>query len=139
MLFFITTIIAASGALAAPMTNDAQVHDTTVDLTSRSAPLADNTSACSGYNDAFWNVDASAFTVKIGRPYLGGSRCGLIKEKVAQDFDLTGLKCKGAKDNKNTVITIASNMKPANLAKINTALKNAYPEIDFNCPTALKR
>lgn len=139
MLLFITTILATSGALAAPMTKNAQVDITTVDVTSRSAPLADNTSSCSGYNDAFWNVDASAFTVTIGRPYLGGSRCGLIEEKIAQDFNLTGLKCKGSKDNTNTVITIASNMKAANLAKINTALNNAYPEIDFNCPTALKR
>lgn len=138
MRFFIITILAATGALAAPVSFLPQA-DSTVDLTTRSSALADNTSKCSGYNDAFWNVNTSAFSITIGRPYLGGGKCPAIKEKVAQDFTLSGLKCKGANNNKNTVITITSNMQAANLAKINKALKNAYPEIEFSCPTALRK
>ena len=138
MRFSITTILAATGALAAPVSINPQ-RDTTAELTTRSNTLANNTSKCSGYNDAFWNVNTSAFSVTIGRPYLGGGKCPTIKEKVAQDFTLSGLKCKGANDNKNTVITITSNMKAANLANINKALKNAYPEIEFSCPTQLRK
>ncbi|KAM3422198.1 hypothetical protein BST61_g2564 [Cercospora zeina] len=133
MRFDFTTLLAASGALAAPFVLDTTTESPSA-LVARGEALAPDTAKCLGYRNSFWDINQSIFQITIGRPYLGGSRCGLIEDKVAKFFHVDGLTCKGAKDNKNTVIQIKSNMDDKNLQNINKGLKNAYPEISFDCP-----
>ncbi|KAF2214258.1 hypothetical protein CERZMDRAFT_82993 [Cercospora zeae-maydis SCOH1-5] len=133
MRFEFTAIFAATGALAAPFVLNTTTESSAA-LVARGKKLAPDTAKCLGYRNSFWDINQSIFQVTIGRPYLGGSRCGLIEDKVAEFFHVDGLTCKGAKDNKNTIIHIKSNMGDTNLQHINEGLKNAYPEINFDCP-----
>ncbi|KAI5364720.1 hypothetical protein Slin15195_G042580 [Septoria linicola] len=137
MRFHLTAIFAATTALAAPLSLGTTQDRT--ELTPRSTAIPVNTSSCSGYNNAFWNINQSAFSITIGRPYLDGSKCDLVKDKITRSFKVQGFKCQGASDKKNTVLKIKSNMNAANLAKVNKALHDAYPEIQFNCPTSLRK
>ncbi|KAF7190409.1 hypothetical protein HII31_08262 [Pseudocercospora fuligena] len=131
MRFQLTTLLAATAVLSAPI-EPAEVEP--VSLIARGV-VAPNQSTCSGYRDAFVNIGTSAFKVTIGREYLGGGRCPELKAKVGKHFDLKGFRCSGANGNKNTVIAMTSNMDADNLANVNKALKAAYPEINFSCPT----
>ncbi|EME86793.1 uncharacterized protein MYCFIDRAFT_77388 [Pseudocercospora fijiensis CIRAD86] len=130
MRFHLTTLLAATAVLSAPIEPEAEP----VSLIARDV-VAPNQSTCIAYRDAFRNINTSAFKVTIGRPYLGGGRCPELKAKVGKHFDVKGLKCRGANGNKNTLIIMTSNMKAGNLANVNNALKAAYPEINFSCPT----
>ncbi|UJO25285.1 hypothetical protein CLAFUW4_14728 [Fulvia fulva] len=123
-----TTILFAltlTGALAAPAPA----------LEARGEIAADQ-SSCKGYQST-WNMNESIYQVVVGRPYLGGDRCPEIKSKVSAIYDLKRLKCSGSSKNKNTKLTIVSNMSQDNQYNINKALHNAYPEITFNCDTNL--
>lgn len=130
MRFQLTTLLAATAVLSAPIEPEVEP----VSLIARGV-VAPNQSTCSGYRDAFVNIGTSAFKVTIGREYLGGGRCPELKAKVGKHFDLKGFRCSGANGNKNTVIAMTSNMDADNLANVNKALKAAYPEINFSCPT----
>ncbi|GIZ38743.1 hypothetical protein CKM354_000214700 [Cercospora kikuchii] len=133
MRFEFTVLLAATGALAAP-TIPSTTTESPDELVKRGSALAYDTSSCKGFKNSFWDVNQSIFQVTVGRPYLGGSRCGLVEDKVTKFFHVDGFKCKGAKDNKNTILQIKSNMNHENIQQINVGLKNAYPEIDFDCP-----
>lgn len=137
MRFHLTTIFAATTALAAPLS--LTTTQTPIELTPRDTTIPPNTSTCSGYNNAFWNINQSAFSITIGRPYLDGSKCDIVKDKITQSFKVQGFKCQGTSDKQNTVLKIKSNMNAANLANVNKALNDAYPEIQFTCPTSLRK
>ncbi|KXT01022.1 hypothetical protein AC578_4452 [Pseudocercospora eumusae] len=130
MRFQLTILLAATAVLSAPIESEIEP----VSLIARGV-VAPNQSTCSGYRDAFVNIGTSAFKVTIGREYLGGGRCPELKAKVGKHFDFQKFRCSGANGNKNTVITMTSNMNADNLANVNNALKAAYPEINFSCPT----
>lgn len=121
---FTTALLAfsVSGTLAAPI-------DTRTTISSQAA--------CKGYNNGFWDVNQSVFEVTISRPYLGGARADEIKSKINSKFHVSNMRISGDSHNKNTKITLSSNMDASNLANINKGLKAAYPEITFFCPTTL--
>ena len=127
-MLFTTALLAFSltGALAAPAPA----------LEARGEIAADQ-SSCKGFRN-IWNADQSIYQVVIGRPYLGGARCPEIKAKISALCKVDDwLRCSGASKNKNTKLTIASNMSQSNQFFINKALRNAYPEITFKCDTNL--
>ncbi|EME38808.1 hypothetical protein DOTSEDRAFT_29009 [Dothistroma septosporum NZE10] len=118
--------LSLAGALAAP----------TPALGARGRIAADQ-SSCRGFRHT-WNAEQSVYQVVIGRPYLGGARCPEIKSEIPMLYKIDHwLKCSGSSKNKNTKLTIVSNMSQSNQLFVNEALHNAYPEITFNRDTSL--
>lgn len=116
------------GALAAPIEQVSSV---------KIRGVKPEQATCKGYNNALWNIDQSVFKITVGRPYLDGSRCDSIKDKISANMDIDTLKCSGTDKEANTKLTLVSDMHEKNLANVNKALAAAYPEITFSCPTSL--
>ncbi|CAK3789494.1 Hypothetical predicted protein [Lecanosticta acicola] len=124
-----------SSALAAPpvTTNIALLNTRDV------AYVPKNQSKCKGWNNVQLDWDQSVYEVYIGRPYLGGKNCDLVQSKIeSTGFQVEAMRCSGVQKNGNTKITILSNMKKKNLALANEAMRAAYPEIRFSCPTDME-
>lgn len=132
MQYFALTLLALTGALAAPVANKTPAF---------ARPNSDS-ATCVGYTNTeslMFDYDKAYFQVNVGRPYLGGGRCKELKAKIETKFNIDGkLSCKGGDDDKTTVLKFKSNLKKDNLKMVNAGLHVAYPEIKFSCPTDIR-
>lgn len=130
MQYLTITLLALTGALAAPLANKAP------------AIAASNSATCVGYTNTeslMFDYSKAYFQVNIGRPFLGGGRCDDLKSKIETKFNIDGkLSCKGTDNDRNTVLKFKSSLKKDNLKMVNAGLKAAYPEIKFSCPTDIR-
>jgi hypothetical protein len=127
------TLLALTGALAAPVAHKAPAW----------AFANSNSANCAGYADTesmMFDYTKAYYQVNIGRPFLGGGLCKVLQAKIETKFDISGkLSCKGGDDDKNTVLKFKSNLgDESNLKMVNAGLKAAYPEITFTCPTNIR-
>lgn len=73
----------------------------------------------------------------IGRPFLCGGRCKEIRTKINNFAKVDYVSRSGVSGYDNTKPTTSSDMSPKNIRNMNKGLRNAYPEIRFDCPTEI--
>jgi hypothetical protein len=100
--------------------------------------LPPNQSTCTGYVNAFWDVNRTAYKVTVGRPYLDGARCGAVRDLISEVMPVRSLRCRGTAGKTNTVLTLTTGAGEAERKRVNEALRRAYPGVEFGCPVQVR-